>query len=87
MLILLEALTSEENSLFNSCTAGLNKVPTEWKCLKTNVQARIRLYIVENVLKTYIYDYSEPPFLTPEDIEAFMGMTWPSVTEETESLI
>jgi len=43
-----------ENSLFNNCT-GLNKVRTEWKCLKTIIiQAQIRLYGVENK-RTYMY--------------------------------
>ena len=40
-----------ENSFFNNRT-GLNKVRTEWKCLKTIiVQAQIKLYRVENFLK------------------------------------
>ena len=52
---------STESSLFNNRTS-LNNFPTAWKCLKTIVQARIRLYRVEIFLKkvkTYIYDYSK----------------------------
>ena len=57
VLRLLEALTSVKNYLFNN-HIDLNKVCTECQCLKTIIiQARIRLYRVENFLKKNKHTY------------------------------
>ena len=68
---------STRNSLFDNRT-GLNKVRTEWKCLKTILiaQARIRLYRVENFLKKRTYKIMIIRNLRVEDIVSSLNVKY-----------